>query len=123
MTYSYNQRAASMTPTTFSGAIDQQQQHEQISDMNREVGVSEMTSIRKLLWKFLRKGDLESVSKIFEGAFAKISDHSRLETSQLENPPSTDEEGDVSGKGTNFHSEETNNQQELNSEIVVGRRS
>ena len=123
MTFSYNQRAASMTPTTFSGAIDQQQQHEQISDMNREVGVSDMTSVRKLLWKFLRKGDLESVSKIFEGAFAKISDHSRSETCQLENPPSTDEEGDVSGKGTNFYSEETNNQQELNSEIVVGHRS
>jgi ribosomal protein S7 len=51
--------------------------------MNREVGVSEVTTVRKLLWKYLRKGDLESVSKIFEGAFAKISDQSRSETCQL----------------------------------------
>jgi hypothetical protein len=108
MTFSYNERAALMTPTTFSGAIDQQ--HDQISDMNREVGVSDVTTVRKLLWKYLRKGDLESVSKIFEGAFAKISDPSRQETCQLENPPSTDEEGDLSGEGTNFHSEETNYQ-------------
>ena len=93
MTFSYHERAAAMTPTsTFSA----QQQHEQISDMNQDAEeFSEMTKkVRKLLWKYLRKGDLESVSKIFEGAFAKINDHSLQSEEtccQVKNPQSIDE--------------------------------
>jgi hypothetical protein len=54
------------------------------------------------LWNYLRKGDLETVSQIFEGAFAKISDDSPAsEVSQPENPHSTtDDEGDLSGDGS-----------------------
>jgi len=54
------------------------------------------------LWNYLRKGDLETVSQIFEGAFAKISDDSAAsEVSQPENPHSTtDDEGDLSGDGS-----------------------
>ena len=110
-----------MTPTTFSEAIDRQD--EQISDINQEeVGSSETKTVQKLLWNYLRKGDLETVSQIFEGAFAKISDDSAAsEVSQPENPHSTtDDEGDLSGEARKkFNIEQTNKEHYWNSERIL----